>query len=166
MTAPAFARAVENILAEAERHAAWTAELEAEAEAARSRRDQLLTGLDGLLRALGPQAARPYTVRIAAIMAPAPWRPPGKPAADGRLAVLKRLLADWPGETISPLAGTRALRERGFEVPKNYVANRFAGMEKRGLLTRQKPGRYAIVRTHPEIVELGLRRTAPDEPPP
>ncbi len=153
--APAFAQAIEAILAEAERHAAWLAELESEVAAARARRDQLAFSLEGLFRALGPHAARPYATRLAAIAEPAPDRPVGRLAEDGRLAVLKALLADWPDETITPLAGTEALRARGFELPKNYVANRFFGMEKRGVLVRIRTGRYRIVRTHPEMVEAG-----------
>ena len=147
-----FRQAVEAILAEAERHAAWLSELEAETAAARARRDQFAFSLEGLFRALGPHAARPYAARLAAIAEPAPERPVGRPAEDGRLAALKALLADWPDETITPLAGTEALRARGFELPKNYVANRFFGMEKRGVLVRVRTGRYRIVRTHPEMV--------------
>ena len=45
-------------------------------------------------------------------------------------------LADWPGETITPQEATKALRRDGFDVPKNYAFNRFAGMVKRGLLVR------------------------------
>lgn len=79
-------------------------------------------------------------------------------AEDGRLAALKALLADWPDETIRPLAGTEALRARGFELPKNYVANRFFGMEKRGVLVRIRTGRQRIVRMHPKMVEVSTVR--------
>ena len=152
---PAFAQAVEAVLAEAERHAAWTAELEAEVAAARQRRAQLMASLDGLLRTLGPQAAR-FAPRIAAIADLAPPRPVGNLAPDGRLAALKRLLAEWPDETITPQGATEALRQGGFDVAKNYAFNRFAGMVKRGLLVRVGTGRYRVVRTHPEVVGLDL----------
>ena len=100
--APVFAQAVEAILAEAERHAAWLNELETEVTAARIRRDQLAVSLEGLFRALGPQTARAYAPRLAAITGPAPERPVGNLSPDGRLAALKSILSDWPAETISP----------------------------------------------------------------
>lgn len=152
-----FAAAVEAVLAEAERHAAWTAELEEEVTAARARRAQLAGSLDRLLRALGPEAARSYLPRLAAIAEAPPPRPTGNLAPDGRLAALKAILADWPDETITPSAATQALRRRGFEIPKNYAANRFNGMMERGVLVRLGAGRYRIARTHPEMVEVGVR---------
>lgn len=153
--APPFRQAVEAILAEAERHAAWLSELESEVTAARARRDQLAFSLEGLFRALGPHAARPYAARLAAIAEPAPDRPQGNLAADGRLAALKSILSDWPAETITPQSATEALHARGFDVPKNYAFNRFRGMMDRGLLVRVGAGRYRIVRTHPEMMVLG-----------
>jgi hypothetical protein len=164
MTADAaFLQGVEAVLVEAERHAAWTAELEDEVRAARQRRAQLMDSLDCLLRALGPEAAR-FTPRLAAITDPAPPRPVGNLAPDGRLAALKRLLAEWPDETITPLAATRALAEQGLKIPKNYAFNRFTGMEKRGVLVRVETGRYRIVRTHPDVVALGATRLTAERP--
>ena len=157
MTDPAFAQAVEAVLTEAERHAAWTAELEAELAAARDRRFQLAGSLERLLAALGPDAARPYLPRLAAIAEAPPPRPVGKPAADGRLAALKQLLAAWPHETVTAQEAADALRARGFDLRRNYVFKPLTAMTRTGELTRLGAGRYRIVRTHPEMVALGMR---------
>lgn len=146
--ATSFAQAVEAVLAEAERHAAWTAELEAELEQARARRSRLAAALDGLLRSLDPREARAWAPRLAALEGTQPARPVGNLAPDGRLAALRRILADWPHETITPRQATEALHAQGFAVPKNYAFNRFRGMVERGALARVAPARYRVVRVN------------------
>lgn len=147
-----FAQAVEAVLAEAERHAAWTAELEAELAEARARRARLAQALDGLLRSLEPQEARAWAPRLSALAGPQPERPVGNLAPDGRLAALRRILADWPHETITPQQATHALHAQGLDVPKNYAFNRFRGMVERGALARVGVGRYRILQANPHLV--------------
>ena len=149
--APALSGAVDTLMAELEKEAAWLAELNETMAHAEKRRTRLAQALDSSLKTLDPGARRPYEDRLFMLVCPTPPNRRPQPESPTVRATL-RLIAYWERLTITT-TDIRLHLDRHLHTYHRTFPHRFMkSLEKQGVALKVAHGTYRITRMHPKLV--------------
>ncbi|MGF1502901.1 MAG: hypothetical protein ACFBSD_13905 [Paracoccaceae bacterium] len=134
----------------------WQAELEESLAEVKAERDRLMRGIEAIVAGLDPVTAKSYRSAI--------YRQNYEilPVASKIGQTAKSRAALWflatnEHQTIRAAELTYYLRREGFACTARYAAQLLAAWLRKGIVTREGRGRYALVMGHPEVVRLRLR---------
>ena len=154
---PALEKAdtAEALLGEIEQTVKTLAKLRRKTQKLTARHGELVSELNILLQPLSEDERQPKLAVLDRIDRQADAGPKAKGQTDTARAALT-LLARSPSDEVRPAQITKDLRKAGFEVSDNYGASMLHVWQKSGLVSRVAHGRYAIDRSHPDLIPYEL----------